>query len=282
MPPAPAKKNRPANEAVDIAAIEGYATERERVDSSRAFAFADLPVIIGARDAVAAVCDRRPNDPSPMEGIAPSMPAQDQPAESESSAPTSSLNHPPSSVSPFPGFPVRIMTPRDYARLVCGRSPFLVGGVPTLEAVAQFLWMLSPDFTSDAEARDEFFARVLAAPDDAALVSEIEEYLDMVFCDMPPGKSGQKENARIASLPATLADIFENEYHWPPGAIDTQPIPALFQRLACIRHRHNPKLPVFDPARTRAVGARLRAKKKDRETKPKPESDKENPNPEVS
>ncbi len=80
------------------------------------------------------------------------------------------------------GIKVKPLTLRLLERLKVVRSPFIVGGSVNYVHVAQFLWIVSVDFSPDKEKRDGWIlARQSLVIQDA--IREIDEYLDRAFLD---------------------------------------------------------------------------------------------------
>ena len=142
------------------------------------------------------------------------------------------------------GFPCVNMTARHFAILIHSRSPFVCGGFPLPENVAQFLWVLHPRFSYTEKVERDAFIACCAELDYEAAVKEITQYVDDCFMDSPAtgAKSGESFNSWIASLVDTLA----REYGWAEQAILSLPMSALFQYVRVIVSRNDSKTPQFN------------------------------------
>lgn len=140
------------------------------------------------------------------------------------------------------GFPCVAMTARHLAILIHSRSPFVCGGFPLAENVAQFLWVLHPQFSyTDTETRDAFIAEVGAkefatVEEYEAMVQEIRDYVDACFMDSPP--SGDKGGESYNSFMASIVDVLAREYGWTRGEVLALPLSELFQYIRLIDHRN--------------------------------------------
>lgn len=135
------------------------------------------------------------------------------------------------------GVPVLPFTPRHYLFLDEARSPFLLGGKKDAGHIAQFLWIVSPDFLmpthrlslAEVRAARRAFVRKIAGVRYGRALQAIYGYLDEALFDAPAGGDDDGTRERpIASLGASLIDEFAGRYGytWPPQVLDDrgQPI----------------------------------------------------------
>ena len=134
------------------------------------------------------------------------------------------------------GFPCLDMTARHLAILIHARSPFVCGGFPLAENVAQFLWVLHPQFSYTDTATRDAFIQECAALDYQEAVKAITDYVEACFMDAPPsgGKGGESYNSFMASL----VDVLAREYGWTRGEVLALPLSELFQYIRLIDHRN--------------------------------------------
>jgi len=91
------------------------------------------------------------------------------------------------------------LTPLKMEWLKAGSSPFVVGGIPSVAAVLQFLWIVNPAFCRDNEIRKTFIASHLDIDYEYA-INEIDAYLDRAFLDAPDGDDGASYYSAAAGL----------------------------------------------------------------------------------
>lgn len=142
------------------------------------------------------------------------------------------------------GFPCAPLTPLRFAVLIHARSPFVCGGLPLPESVAQFLWALHPEFSYTDTAKRDAFIESVAAVEYGAALEEITAYVESELLDAPP--SGGKPKEAYWSWLASLVDIFAHEYGWSREAILNQPLSVLFQQIKIINVRNGDKGPQFN------------------------------------
>lgn len=142
------------------------------------------------------------------------------------------------------GFPCAHMTPRHFAVLIHSRSPFVCGGFPLPENVAQFLWVLHPRFSFTNTTERDAFIDCCAEIDYESAVAEITQYVDDCFMDSPP--SGSKPTESFNSWIASLVDTIAREYGWSEREIMQIPMSALFQYVRLIVARADSKTPRFN------------------------------------
>jgi hypothetical protein len=117
--------------------------------------------------------------------------------------------------------------------------------------IASFIWHVSVarqrslgNAFAEYRARNAFIRQV-ALVDTADAVVAIHEYLDWTFLDAPPG-GGSRKRPPIASIAATLIDLFAGEYGWSRGQVMHCPLEQLYQLIREITVRKNPKAVLFN------------------------------------
>lgn len=134
-------------------------------------------------------------------------------------------------------------TPKHYAILLAADSPFVCGGrVTTLADVAQFLWVISPDFSESAVDRAAFIELVSLIDEDEA-TDAIDRYIDDAFMDSPPSRAGGRKTAATSFL-ASLVHELAKTYSWPREVILNEPLAAIYQYLRRMAIDDNPKAPM--------------------------------------
>lgn len=126
---------------------------------------------------------------------------------------------------------VRQVTPRTVLYLTGAGSPFMVGGMPLPEHVAQFLWVHSVDYRKGNGAVAGWLrwrlCRRIRGLDYMDSVQAVRQYVDDAFMDAPNGKGG--EDSPFASSMAHFVDAFASEYGWDANTVLDAPIAVLFQ-----------------------------------------------------
>ncbi|HWL53868.1 MAG TPA: hypothetical protein VNQ90_15620 [Chthoniobacteraceae bacterium] len=175
------------------------------------------------------------------------------------------------------GVPVRIMTLRDLLFLDLARNPFVCGGVPTAEDIAQFLWIISPEFGafrdrafwvfdrprwSENRARRRFTRSLRHIPTGEA-IEAIQTYLEEIFLDTPPSARGADNEAPLMHFFASLVSAVAIAFGWSRDTIERLPMPLLYQYTRFIRDheaaRAGVSIPAMSKFRDRAKSAALRA-----------------------
>lgn len=155
------------------------------------------------------------------------------------------------------GIAVKQFTPRHFLYLDVGRSPFIHGGSVTAEALAQFLWVVSPEFRpGDRVCRDVFVAEIEQLPYEAALEG-VHAYLDQAYQDAPSGRASSSSPPTYCV--ATMIDhLFAHGYGalGRDGILD-MPFAEIFQYQRRIHLREEPdhkfSSPAADAAKRKAV-----------------------------
>lgn len=172
------------------------------------------------------------------------------------------------------GVPVRLMTLRDLMFLDLASNPFICGGVPTGEDIAQFLWIISPEFGA---LRDRFGHRVgwrekwakrrhtrsLRDIPTGEAIEAIQAYLEEIFLDSPPSVSSVDSEAPVMHFSASLVSSIAIAFSWSREAIERLPIPLIYQYVRYVRDheaaRAGVNIPTMSKFRDRAKSAALRA-----------------------
>lgn len=147
---------------------------------------------------------------------------------------------------PICGVPVRHMNARHHIIISGCGNRFLCGGRIQAEDVAFFLWVLSPQYTTEPGFREAFIAETVRPLDFSAVVKDINAYLDRVFQDWP-ASDGVERKLYTAPV-ASLVDHLASEYGWSDEAILEMPLARIFQYMRRITLRHNPRALMFNPS----------------------------------
>ena len=158
------------------------------------------------------------------------------------------------------GLKARTMTIRDYVLLQRIGSPFIRRVEPTMDDLAIFLWVLSPQFNKWLGRKWFAFLQPVAAffhgrkvrrvfgkniPETSeAVVVKCFEYIDKMFYDSPPALANGQESC-LCYLTGWF-DAIQSEYQFPSEQVWNMGLPELFQRLNAIRQRNNPSVPSFN------------------------------------
>ena len=143
------------------------------------------------------------------------------------------------------GVEVVPLTLQRLALLDAARNPFLFGGAITPEAVAQFLWVLAPDFRiGDTERRAVFVAALRASDaleDLPECARQIGEFLDEMMLDAPAASGGGSARSAITSQEAVYCHLFGEAYGWDDAKTMNTPLPRLYQILRRITLSRDPE-----------------------------------------
>lgn len=126
------------------------------------------------------------------------------------------------------GLDVKPLTLRLLERLKLARSPFILGGQVNHVQVAQFLWIVSVDFSPDKEKRDAWLSeRQGIVVTDA--IKEIDEYLDRAFLD---SRIFGKKSRPMVSVSASVAlEMAGEPWRMKWQEIMDYPLAVLFQLM---------------------------------------------------
>ena len=123
-------------------------------------------------------------------------------------------------------------------------NPFLCGGEPSIEAVAAFLWIVSPGFRlGDDGARTAFLVRLRELPvlvDLPACARKINDFVSEMYLDAPVGRAGGKSGSVITAPEAAYLHIFAKTYGWKRQEIIHEPLPVLHALLRRITLDNDP------------------------------------------
>lgn len=143
------------------------------------------------------------------------------------------------------------MTMRHYLMLDAVDSPFVRGGLPTPEQLAQFLWIVSPSFTPD-EGEALKFAKEIGKLPFTQAVKESLDYVETTFLDAPQGSGKGDEGPSFYSWVTSLIDALASEYGWHPFEVLEMPLRQVFQLLRAMKKRHDPKCGMINSLSDRA------------------------------
>lgn len=162
------------------------------------------------------------------------------------------------------GITVRTMTIQDYVSLDRFECPFFYRVEPSVDDLCFFLWVLSPQYAAWSnlvgwrkyfswlqgiqcrlfgwKVRRKFCRKI---PEDSErIVLKCFEYIETMFTDAPPALKAGGESC-LAYLTGWF-DQIQREYSMPTAEVWQMSLPELFQRLAAIRQREHPEIPVFN------------------------------------
>lgn len=147
--------------------------------------------------------------------------------------------------APICGVPIQHMSVRHWMQLIGCKNRFIRGERPEPSDVAMFLWFLSPDYSTDADARTKFIAERVRPLEFMDVTREIYAYLNRVFQDIPQG-DGSSQGKNYTAAVASIVDILASEYGWTDEHILTLPLARVFQYLRRIEKRRDPKAMQFN------------------------------------
>lgn len=131
------------------------------------------------------------------------------------------------------------LTVRRYAILTACGSPLVNGGSIGPEHVAQFLWVLSPEFDPRNETARDTFAERCAGLDYTEAVDELKAFCEGVFLDTPPLDLGRKEEPNVSWM-ASLTHTFAKSYGWTVDMVLDTEMAIVFQLLKMLDKDANP------------------------------------------
>lgn len=151
--------------------------------------------------------------------------------------------------SPLTLLPITI---RRMLILEHGKSPFICGrGELTPGAIAQFIWICSPEFSMDKKRRDSFVKKCRTVKAGEA-VETIQEMVKAAFYDSPPREKSSGESIPYWSLAASMVDTLAHEYGWGRNEILDAPLSEVLQLFKIVQHRKScaagDKTPLFNPS----------------------------------
>jgi len=142
------------------------------------------------------------------------------------------------------GLPCAELTARRFAVLMNCRNPFVCGGFPLPEHIAQLLWAMDPEFSYTNEAAKLKRIEACKKLDYHECVAEIKAFVEECFLDAPP--TGDVAGESFNSWMASLIDFIAREYGWSHRDILETPVAALFQYVRIINRRINRDEPQFN------------------------------------
>ncbi len=171
------------------------------------------------------------------------------------------------------------MTLWHYIALRIARNPILLEQeTPSPKELANFLWILSPQYRPESRLlkwlfyrrckRTFFPPRYLPLRDSlrsrvsftirekrkfargAIVLQEARSYVSEVMQDRPPVKktSGSGFTPDYFSDGALFCSIFAREYGWDESVVLRMPMKRIWQYVNEIKSKHNPKAPLCNPS----------------------------------
>lgn len=134
------------------------------------------------------------------------------------------------------GLEICQMTIQQYYLLDGLDCPFFSGADFTPADIAQFLWILSPEYKPEKKAREKFLKQI---KDIKILKAEEEiiKYLEVTFSDLDTLAEDSK-NKRYANFLAYQIDLFAKEYGWSMKEILNLPLRQVFLLNTAIAERY--------------------------------------------
>ena len=126
------------------------------------------------------------------------------------------------------GVRVDPFTLHHFLLLDFARSPFLCGGTPEFEHVAQFLFIVRNRRHRGTRTRAAFMRKVAAIKYVPAVLA-IEEYLDDALIDSRPKPTAKSAGVSRAGFAASIVHEFAYAYGWTADITLHQPLGALLQ-----------------------------------------------------
>lgn len=130
-------------------------------------------------------------------------------------------------------------TLRHWCVLQCIGSPFVVGGVPSLEDVSKFLWSVNKRYNRNSKIRRYFFIKSTRKLQYFGTVRAIQDYLEKSFCDFPGGKTSGFTPAYWSCFANIISELAK-EHGWDEQKIMDMPLKRIWQYIRVIRKRQNP------------------------------------------
>lgn len=126
------------------------------------------------------------------------------------------------------GIKVKQITPHLLTMLSASGNPFVCGGVPLGVHVTQFLWLLSPDYSTSAWAMWRFRRKVRKL-DLVSLATSIQEFVQVTFMDQPNGRL----SVPYACSSAWIEHRMWKDYGWKWEYTKGQPLRRIYGLLRC-------------------------------------------------
>lgn len=125
------------------------------------------------------------------------------------------------------GVEVEQLTPRRLEWLRATDNAYVCGGEVGKATILQFLWFVSPEFTTEQTKRDDFIASHSKLNFKLA-DKAIDAYLERTFLDAPRGKVTTPYVSIAADLAHAMSDV---PFHWPVETTLTTALPIIYQLL---------------------------------------------------
>lgn len=113
------------------------------------------------------------------------------------------------------------------------RSPFIVGGIMSDGAIAQFLWALHDDFQYGIKPAQVFTKRTsksLYGKFDEA-EHEIDSFLEATFLDAPHG--GPEKTPYVSTIAWTIYSMSREPFYWDKERTLDTPLREIYQYMRC-------------------------------------------------
>lgn len=138
------------------------------------------------------------------------------------------------------GLPARQLTARMALVLMSVRDPFMCGGPRRPEDVARFLWIVSPDYSTDTAKRDKFLSDTLPVilPKFRRFYRAIDRYLDRALVDKPAPSNGEPLPVSFA---AWLVHEMGSSHGWTASETLDQPLACIYQYQKLITLTNSPR-----------------------------------------
>lgn len=143
------------------------------------------------------------------------------------------------------GVPVRQMTLMDLVRLDAIQSPFVCGGTVSVDDIANFLWLLSPEFSANRLAHRWFYLRNLRRLDYESTVKAISGFIDDAMQDVTPAGLASKA---YCSFAAHIVGLLASQYGWSESDILNLPLKRSLQYRNEILLRNDRNAVLFNPS----------------------------------
>lgn len=131
------------------------------------------------------------------------------------------------------GIKIQNITPFLLARLLAMGTPYIEGGRDyTEQDTLQFLWVLSPDFSTDAAIRDAFIESAIKLISDYARAeAEIEIFLKETFMDGPQG--GVSSVPYVSGIAWMIYSMARKPFKWKRKRTLHAPLREIYQLMRC-------------------------------------------------
>ena len=122
--------------------------------------------------------------------------------------------------------PANPLTARQMLLLEYAGCAFMCGGEVTPGDVVQFLWVISPEYSTDVKEATAF-SRKIGGIQFTSAAESIKRWLELQLLDIPAGRPTGKISGRVWL--AQYVDLFAHQYGWSDDRILDTPILRLGQ-----------------------------------------------------